>query len=419
MSTNTPERITPEEQQFLAATLSRVFSPAAPIDRQDLFAGRIDHLSRVFDAINTRGQHAVIFGERGVGKTSLANIVKELATVQFPGACLVKINCSQDDTFSSVWRKALDEVVISQDAGGGMGFRPPPAVEGRPLTSFVTDSPTPNELRRLMGSLGKSIFIFDEFDRVSSGQSLFADTIKTLSDASVDCTIVLVGVARNIDGLIAEHGSIERAIVQILMPRMTAAELREILNKALGMARMTMDNDAQTLIVMLSQGLPNITHLLGKASSTEAMRERRLNIDAHDVQQGIRAAIENMSHSIHQAYQEATSSPRKDTLFKEVLLACALADVDALGFFASADVREPLSKIMGRPYDIPGFSQHLDKFSSEDAVRGHVLEKKGANRRFRFRFRNPLLQPFVIMRGIADNLVKEDLLDLLRRQVTR
>jgi len=97
-----------------------------------------------------------------------------------------------------------------------------------------------------------------------------------------------------------------------------------------------------------------------------------------------------------------------------LLLAAALAPVDDLGFFASGDVRKPLTLIMGRPYDIPGYSQHLDKFSSPE--RGNVLEKAGTQRKFRFRFRNPLLQPYVIMRGLADNMLPGDALSMLQQK---
>jgi len=46
---------------------STVFSPAAPIDNYSLFSGRIDQITRVIDAITNKGQHAIIYGERGVG----------------------------------------------------------------------------------------------------------------------------------------------------------------------------------------------------------------------------------------------------------------------------------------------------------------------------------------------------------------
>src|SRR5262245_7615521 len=78
---------------------NRTFSPAAPIDQLTLFAGRIQELRRVIDATTTRGQHVVIFGDRGVGKTSLANIALEILKPQYSDpedSHIVKVNCSQD-----------------------------------------------------------------------------------------------------------------------------------------------------------------------------------------------------------------------------------------------------------------------------------------------------------------------------------
>ena len=119
--------------------------------------------------------------------------------------------------------------------------------------------------------------------------------------------------------------------------------------------------------------------------------------------------------SVQSAYQKAIRSQRKGTLFREVLLACALAEVDDQGYFASADVRGPLCEITGKSYDIPNFSQHLDKFSA-DTDRGPVLERAGTSRRFRFRFINPLLQPYIIMRGLADSKIMGDILALLQQK---
>jgi hypothetical protein len=98
-----------------------------------------------------------------------------------------------------------------------------------------------------------------------------------------------------------------------------------------------------------------------------------------------------------------------------VLLACSLADTDSLGYFPAGAVRQPLSRIMGKPYEIAAFSRHLADFC--DADRGPVLERTGAPRRYRFRFRNPLLQPFVIMQGLATGLIRSS--DLSRFQIGR
>ena len=55
-----------------------------------------------------------------------------------------------------------------------------------------------------------------------------ADTIKTLSDFSIPATVVLIGVADSVDELIGQHQSIERAIIQIPMPRMSKEEIEQI-----------------------------------------------------------------------------------------------------------------------------------------------------------------------------------------------
>ena len=68
-------QLSPDEKRRLALRAGTVFSPAAPIRARDVFAGRTDQVRRTVDAINQSGQHALIYGERGVGKTSLANVI--------------------------------------------------------------------------------------------------------------------------------------------------------------------------------------------------------------------------------------------------------------------------------------------------------------------------------------------------------
>lgn len=85
-----------------------------------------------------------------------------------------------------------------------------------------------------------------------------------------------------------------------------------------------------------------------------------------------------------------------------MLLASALASEDEYGFFSAADVRERLAGITGKEH-LPGsFAQHLDELAGPERA---VLQKRGAPRRFRYRFANPLLQPYVVMRGLSDGSV--------------
>jgi len=95
------------------------------------------------------------------------------------------------------------------------------------------------------------------------------------------------------------------------------------------------------------------------------------------------------------------------------LLACALAETDqeGRGTFAPLAVCKPLSKILNKTVKIDAFQQHLKKFITEE--RANILVRRGQERAFRFRFREPMMQPFVIMRGIEQGLVDPTAIDAL------
>lgn len=60
------------------AALAKVFTPAAPISRREAFSWRYEQISAVIEAVAEPGRHVILYGERGVGKTSLSNILAEL-----------------------------------------------------------------------------------------------------------------------------------------------------------------------------------------------------------------------------------------------------------------------------------------------------------------------------------------------------
>jgi hypothetical protein len=173
-------------------------------------------------------------------------------------------------------------------------------------------------------------------------------------------------------------------------------------------AGMDVELDALERITSLSQGLPHYTHLLAQQAAQAAIGRGSRLIVADDVEDAVSRAIDRAQRTVVNSYHQATTSPRT-TQYPQVLLASASAQGDELGYFAPTDVRAPLSAIMGRPMEIPQFSRHLHALSEPD--RGAVLQKRGPERRFRFRFRNPLLQPFVIMHGLHDGHIDQTILE--------
>ena len=92
--------------------LGQSFSPSAPIDTQALFAGRLNQLTEVLTALSQKGQHVVLFGERGVGKTSLARVISgiRVGEKKVPGAA---VNCNSTMNFSSLWHGVMREIKFS------------------------------------------------------------------------------------------------------------------------------------------------------------------------------------------------------------------------------------------------------------------------------------------------------------------
>jgi Cdc6-like AAA superfamily ATPase len=230
---------------------ARAFSPAAPIDEERLFAGRAAQVAQVVDVINQRGQHAVIFGERGVGKTSLANIISaKLAHENNEPLIATRINCETKDTHASLWRKVFQQIDLQQRVRV-IGFTQEERFKPFSVADELRRRVSADDVRRLFTVLGVDrstllLVILDEFDRITdkATKTAMADTIKTLSDHATPVTIILVGVGDSVDELIAEHHSIERALVQIHMPRMSSPELRDILARALSRAKLAIRPDA-------------------------------------------------------------------------------------------------------------------------------------------------------------------------------
>ncbi len=286
------------------------------------------------------------------------------------------------------------------------------------LAEFYEDKNiTPDDVRRELEvaftQTQRPIIIIDEFDKIQNNDTKkgFANLIKHLSDDSVNATLIIVGVAEDIGQLLNEHESLSRCIEQVRMQRMSNDEMKEILTKRIPRLGMKIDPDAIWKIITLARGLPSYVHLLGLNATLDAINARRMTITESNVDAAVYRALERSQESIQQEYAQATHTNRKDTLFEQVLLACALAKTDDGGLFAPNSVVPPLSSILKKEVKIAQFQKHLKEFISDE--RAKILIRRGKERSFKFRFRNPMMQPYVIMKGVNAGFIEVKALDVL------
>ena len=396
------------EPDFLSSIrVYRSFTPTRPIDLPNLLSGRLPLLRRLLHDTLTPAQHVLLYGDRGVGKTSIARVLAILAQEDDNprGKRSIVVSCDSNDTYGSIWRKVFQEILLAERQLGFDRYQEQ-SIVGR--WNPDDNLSVPNDVRLLLRILpNPSTIIIDEFDRIQQGgetSRLMTDTIKLFSDYNVSCTIVLVGVGQSIENLITAHESISRNIDYVPVPPLEPVELAEIIQKGMRNAGMTFEPGLDVKIAQLSQGYPHYTHLLGQSAAIRAVERNAQEVTFDDLSASVPASIENTAGGIRVEYHRATDSTQPHNLFKEVLLACALADKDVRGRFASAAVHQPLQAILSpRGITRSSYQRHLALFCEPD--HGSVLIKTGRRKNYRWHFANPQLVPFVRLLGIHDGLI--------------
>jgi energy-coupling factor transporter ATP-binding protein EcfA2 len=300
--------MTDEDWQALTFEASQTFSPSTPPSESDLFAGRFTQIQKMFEATSERGKHVVLFGERGVGKTSLAKLFSNFFPKTLRHIIVVREQCDPTDDFTSIWMKVFKDIHVRMEENGEQVTRA--------LSETVDNQLKPDDVRRQMDGLFKPnqvpIIVIDEFDKVESEETtgLMANTIKSLSDYGINVTVIIVGVADSIVDLVGEHASVQRCIEQVLMPRMEMSERKEVLSKIVPKLGMKMLADAEWKIADLSRGLPSYIHLLGLYAVQNAIGRKSLNVLDTDVDAAISRVLERSQETVREIYASAIHSNR-------------------------------------------------------------------------------------------------------------
>jgi Cdc6-like AAA superfamily ATPase len=384
--------------------INELFTPSTPVAVAELFAGRSGQMIRIIDTIAERGRHAILFGERGVGKTSLVQVVPFIVPGRRDRVRYCRVQAFPTDTFHSVATKIFKNIKFAADIGDGSHIYD--------VSETISNQIGPDEIVNEFGRFTPNevpIVVIDEFNEITDLDTpvLIANTIKALSDSGINATIIIVGVADNVSQLISNHESIQRCTEQIMIPRMTKEELLEVLDKRLKQLGFTISGDAKWKIVNLAKGLPAYVHGLGKHACLNAIIPAgRLHLEEGDVDAAIDVLIASSNQFFKDAYEAATRSNQPCNLLRHELMACALAKADDSGYFTPVAVKEPLSAILGRHVEIANFQNHLKAFI--DPKRKGVLQRDGEPRAYRFRFKEPAMQPFVIMKGFMEGIIDAD-----------
>ena len=335
------DQLEPSAQDRFAATrlkLRSAFTPAQPVIDRRMFAGRLELLRALIDGIEDQRLHVVLFGDRGMGKTSTLHMLTQAA--RDARYVVVYVPCTVNTDFDEFFRAVASEIPVLYL--NNYGPTSPEGEKGAMLVDVLPQSPisvrVASELcARLAGT--RVLIMVDEFDRTGSAdfRRNVADFLKNLSDRSARTQLVIAGVAANLTEIIAEIPSIQRNILAVEILKMAPAELRELVAHGQQACGLTFDAQAIDLIVAAADGFPYLASLLAQHAGLAALQERRLVVTRDDVASAIADALNELKGRMSRRAQTHVAGLARDGAYKVLGRLAGLVKLSN-GTFSEADI---------------------------------------------------------------------------------
>jgi Cdc6-like AAA superfamily ATPase len=333
-----PKQLTSEDWAALRFEAGQLFTPSTPINIAEALAGRTEQIRKLVDTISERGRHAIIYGEPGVGKTSVAQVLQYFVPRKTSEVIYIRKAAFSSDDYSSVWMEIFKNIKFVADAGYGE--------KTYTVSDMYSSGVTPNDVVRELSNFQPNhipIIVIDEYNVIKDKDSphTMAETIKAVSDAGLNVTIVIVGISDTVESLIEGHASISRCCEEVLMPRMHNGEMQALVESRTSKLGMKIAGDAKWKIINLSKGLPAFCHGLGKGAVIAAIDQKRRSVEEKEVDISINVLLASSQNTLKNDYETAIRSNQARARFRQILTACALAKTDESGYFTAKQVQSP------------------------------------------------------------------------------
>jgi len=339
--------------------LRDAFMPSQPVIGRSMLAGRIDLLSQLIQAVEDQRAHVVVYGQRGIGKTSLLRVFTEIA--REAGYLVLHETCGAATQFDDLFHSAAAQIPLRYYAP--IAPTDEQSEQGGGLADLLPDTGSgPNRVSRILAQVTgtRVIVILDEFDRVADNrfQRDVAELMKNLSDSSARVQIVVAGVAENLQELIVYAPSIRRNVIGLPVGRMSDAEVAEIMTIGEDYAGVRFEPPAAARIVEIAQGLPHLARVLCHHASLHALSAGRTAIEVGDVHPALAQASAEMEASL----PGRTRAAAEQWLIvdEELTGALARAAVNGGGSFELNDVLDEC-----RGTDAAALTAFLDRLSAK------------------------------------------------------
>jgi hypothetical protein len=264
-------------EKTLKKELGEIYTPGVPITNPQMFSGREELLSFMKNQLSIRGKVFILYGDRGVGKTSFFNVL--LHDLKF-----VKYNCTPEDNFLTIFLNILLELGIHLtdtetknllEGGYEIGVSGAFKVSAKGAAEKTLKPISPERLdqagilRRLDNAQKKiEAIVFDEAQNLKGPeiQNQMRSLVKALSDSNINVHIFFVGIAESDEELIPPDPNYSeykmRHFTTARIPPMTISEIEGIIDQRENLFNTRFHHRVKHELAIVSSGYPSIAHTL-------------------------------------------------------------------------------------------------------------------------------------------------------------
>lgn len=391
--------------------IQTTLSPTTPIRSPEHLRGREKKLEDIRRALVQPGRNIFVFGDRGVGKTSLA----QTAAYEHQSAsnAPILVGCDASSTFFSVAQEIASRLLdhefnlikISKQTKGGFSSKPI-TIEHQRATE-LGPVPRPSSVNEALHMLAQSaerhsaqpVIVVDEFERVASAEdrALFADLIKQAGDQSAPFKIIFCGVASSLEQLLDAHHSCYRYLVSVQLERLLPAPRFEIIHGASEAVGVSIERSSLARISAISDGFPHYVHLITEKLLWEIFSDTntiKTSTPQHYLR-AVRSAVEDIEPKLKATYEKATLKYSVNEEYEGILW--AIADHHELKR-RSADIFDLYCSLMRehdrQPLPRDKFAQRIN--SLKKATHASILT---GSRQGWYEFTEPVMRGYVRLRA--------------------
>lgn len=376
--------------------------------REPDLRGKLNVQELLMGALRNPGEQVLIYGDSGVGKTSLLrHAAAEL------GIPLVSIGCLSERSYEAIVRDCVgnlidftevgftesENVVFGTDVGVGvpklMSVKGTTKSEFGRAQSFRAVQKEPIDvLLAAMKATGRRLIVLDNFQNVDDADArrLVGQTMERLSDRSSetgDAKLVVIGVASDATSLLSRSGSITRRTTEIGVPRMPDDEISQIFAKGFRLLDLAPDVGVVERLVYFSDGFPYFAHLLGRMVALDARRENVRAFSFNKVTAALKQAAQQVDQSYASRVQLALETGGGVQPRRRILKVLAY---DEAREWTSGQITTLVRKKGGDIAD-GGLMTALTALTGDG--NGRILKRRGTPGRYVYTFHDPHMRPYL------------------------